>query len=243
MMETPKLKYKDDPKAYKKKWYEDNRERLQQKQKLKYVQNRDVILNKAKDYALKNKEKIIAYRKEYAVTHKLKKKLDHQKYYTNNKEHVLAKTKEYREANLEKMKAANKRWNEEHKETQALKMKENYRINKKSIREEAKTAKVRYSTCRSKAKQAGRDFEISFEVFKSLISMPCHYCNCNLRNMSGYSLDRIDNSKGYLETNLLPCCGDCNRTRGNRWTVEETEVMIKAVMEFRKKKALEAYGD
>lgn len=54
-------------------------------------------------------------------------------------------------------------------------------------------------------------FSISFEEFKSFLNKPCFYCG-TITNV--INLDRIDNSKGYIENNLLSCCKICNSGKG-----------------------------
>jgi len=49
-----------------------------------------------------------------------------------------------------------------------------------------------------------------YEEPKSLIGRKC-----------GHNFDRKDNSKGYEINNIIFSCGDCNRTRGDRFTYEE----------------------
>lgn len=81
-------------------------------------------------------------------------------------------------------------------------------------------------------------WNLSFAEFKILIKQTCYYCQNNLGKHihSGSGLDRIDNTKGYTIDNVLPCCGICNKTRNNFFTVEETKVAIKAILEYRKLK-------
>jgi len=61
----------------------------------------------------------------------------------------------------------------------------------------------------------------------------CHYCGEPIfwdkheepknspKRRSGHNFDRKDNSKGYEVNNIIPCCGSCNKTRGDRFTYEE----------------------
>lgn len=63
----------------------------------------------------------------------------------------------------------------------------------------------------------------------------CHYCKATLDGYLGSCLDRIDNEKGYDVDNVLPCCPTCNSIRGDKLTVQETEVAIKAILEYRKR--------
>lgn len=94
-------------------------------------------------------------------------------------------------------------------------------------KEWAKTIRGKFNAASSADK---RGFSITFEEYKNLILQGCHYCKNKLVGINGLSLDLIDNSKGYTLDNVLPCCGRCNKTRGNMWTVEQTEIMIKAVL-------------
>jgi rfaE bifunctional protein nucleotidyltransferase chain/domain len=72
------------------------------------------------------------------------------------------------------------------------------------------------------AQRRGLDFQINHDTFKSLIYLPCYYCGRSglstiRRHGSTFAfngLDRVDNTKGYLETNVRTCCKFCNRMKG-----------------------------
>ncbi|MFA7168980.1 MAG: hypothetical protein WC096_08765 [Sphaerochaetaceae bacterium] len=64
----------------------------------------------------------------------------------------------------------------------------------------------RYSIYKQNAKRRGIAFDISLEVFSSLVSKPCVYCGANER----IGIDRINSSLGYSVENCEPCCADCN---------------------------------
>lgn len=87
------------------------------------------------------------------------------------------------------------------------------------------------------AKTRGLSFDLTFDEFKTLRKNPCHYCGGALPETTG-GLDRIDNSIGYEHGNVLPCCKDCNFHRGNKWTVAEAEIAIRAVVEYRRRRQL-----
>ncbi len=65
--------------------------------------------------------------------------------------------------------------------------------------------------------------------------------NANKNRATGHNLDRIDNDKNYEINNVVVCCGDCNRTRGDRFSFEEFTLLaptIRAIREERQKKTL-----
>ncbi len=57
------------------------------------------------------------------------------------------------------------------------------------------------------AKTRNLAFELSDEEFLELVMQPCHYCEYN---DSVIGVDRKDSSKGYIKSNVLPCCEQCN---------------------------------
>jgi len=65
-----------------------------------------------------------------------------------------------------------------------------------------------------------------------IVNQVCHYCNGPL-NLYGSALDRIDNSKGYEVRNVVPCCKNCNRIKGDSLTYPEMVVVINALMAYR----------
>lgn len=79
-----------------------------------------------------------------------------------------------------------------------------------------------FSGYRRNARIKGREFSLSFEVFKSLIDQNCHYCNTAPRTEAktiGHGsyfyngIDRKDNALGYIPSNSLPCCSICNKAK------------------------------
>ena len=49
-------------------------------------------------------------------------------------------------------------------------------------------------------------FELSWPEFMEIVVHECRYCGDTENN----SIDRLDNSIGYLKGNLVPCCKICN---------------------------------
>jgi hypothetical protein len=62
----------------------------------------------------------------------------------------------------------------------------------------------------------------------------CHYCFSSLLTETGIGLDRINNNLGYSLDNVLPCCGNCNKIRQDKLTVEEMKVAMSAIINYRK---------
>lgn len=93
----------------------------------------------------------------------------------------------------------------------------------------------RYLYAKNSAKTTGKPFLLTENEYKDILSKNCFYCKKSISEL-GIGLDRINNDKsiGYTLNNVLPCCGFCNRIRGHLLTVEEAQVAIFAVMEFRK---------
>ncbi len=66
---------------------------------------------------------------------------------------------------------------------------------------------------------------IAYKEFMSICLTPCHYCGKQPEkrptqkgrttiNASG--IDRVDNDKGYVLGNVVPCCTWCNRAKNSQ---------------------------
>lgn len=101
--------------------------------------------------------------------------------------------------------------------------------------ERNKNTKARFIRCKSNAKKRSLSFDLSFDYFLQLDKQNCCYCNNLLekKSLTASSIDRINNTLGYSDNNVLPCCGFCNKTRGDRLTVEETKAIISLILKLR----------
>lgn len=84
---------------------------------------------------------------------------------------------------------------------------------------------VIYNDYRIKAGQREIDFQLDKDVFLIEIQKNCHYCGSvpmnTRRNKSEWKpeqvvytgLDRIDNERGYVTDNVVPCCFICNQAK------------------------------
>lgn len=80
---------------------------------------------------------------------------------------------------------------------------------------------------RHQATKRGYCWELTREQFETITSQSCHYCGVIPLQSQAYrsrdvevldayiynGIDRQDNSQGYVSTNVVPCCGVCNRTK------------------------------
>ena len=75
------------------------------------------------------------------------------------------------------------------------------------------------------AKNRNKEFDLTFEIFKDLVTKNCHYCGDppqekftragKTKKIKLNGIDRLDNKKGYTIDNSVPCCTVCNRMKLN----------------------------
>lgn len=78
------------------------------------------------------------------------------------------------------------------------------------------------------AKKRGHEWELSKEQVWEISQRDCYYCGSHPASVNPSrngtfvynGIDRINNDFGYLLDNVVPCCGDCNRSKFKR-TEEE----------------------
>ena len=86
------------------------------------------------------------------------------------------------------------------------------------------TFNVILNRIKKNAERRNLEWSLSDEIVKKLISQPCFYCKVPPKahtfakklngDFKSNGLDRINNNKGYIEGNIVPCCADCNRAKG-----------------------------
>lgn len=57
------------------------------------------------------------------------------------------------------------------------------------------------------------DEKLTFEYFMDYVNKPCAYCERHDEHES-IGIDRVDSNKPYILSNIVPCCEDCNRSKG-----------------------------
>ncbi len=118
-------------------------------------------------------------------------------------------------------KAYNKKWKLENKDSV-----------KQYNHKKHRTPQGQFQTLRGGAKKRGIVVEITFEQFISLRKGRCTYCQGPLPEC-GAGLDRINNSIGYVLSNLTPCCGDCNMLKNSTLSHHETLEVVKLLKTLR----------
>lgn len=106
---------------------------------------------------------------------------------------------------------------------------------------------------KQRALAAGLEFTITKEEFRELSQRNCHYCGSapmansyrgsrgafkTGNNLSQYvynGLDRIDSNKGYVLSNVVPCCGICNHAK-HTMSYDDFIAWIDRIVLFRTKK-------
>lgn len=56
-------------------------------------------------------------------------------------------------------------------------------------------------------------FDLTLDQFQKMIEAPCHYCSTYTGEPGG--VDRKDNETGYIVSNCIPCCANCNYLKGS----------------------------
>lgn len=102
------------------------------------------------------------------------------------------------------------------------------------------TYKSLIHSMRGGAKRRGISYELSFEEFKEIVSMNCHWCGIEptlkkpkkermpTLSAPAHGIDRVDNSLGYVYNNCVASCQMCNIAKNNK-SKEEFLLWIKRV--------------
>jgi hypothetical protein len=78
-------------------------------------------------------------------------------------------------------------------------------------------------------------FEMTYDQFRSLVGQDCHYCGeppgrrvWRHEEVAANGVDRLNNDKGYVAGNMVPCCAWCNRAKQQLSAAEFAERIAKA---------------
>ena len=91
---------------------------------------------------------------------------------------------------------------------------------------------------RNSAKSRGIEFDLSFAKVKRLLSAKvCYFSGVKLTRIEGddnqLSIDRVDNTRGYVDDNVVACARRLNRRKGDL-TIDEIIMLYKKCVKHRK---------
>jgi hypothetical protein len=115
-------------------------------------------------------------------------------HYKENREERLAEAKIYRENNRARIRTS---------------AKNRYHKNKDKLLAYKKTPLGRLPDYKNGAKRRGLEWLLTDGEALELMSLSCCYCGSD-----GGGIDRVDNSRGYVSGNCVPCCKICNHMKG-----------------------------
>lgn len=90
--------------------------------------------------------------------------------------------------------------------------------------------------CRARNKNI--EFYLSKEKFREITKQNCFYCGAEPQQIARKDreypyvyngIDRVDNTKGYSDDNIVPCCGTCNKMKLTMSTEEFKEKILSIV--------------
>lgn len=82
-----------------------------------------------------------------------------------------------------------------------------------------------FNSYKGAARRRNYEFRLTRDEFKSLVTSNCYYCgkppervqygkNHSYGGLQRNGIDRVNNTKGYILENVVPCCLHCNMSKG-----------------------------
>ena len=105
-----------------------------------------------------------------------------------------------------------------------------YKRKRRKVADNYDWAYPRLQRYRLRSEKHGQKSDFDCDFIIKIFNSPCSYCGLK----SNPSIDRIDNSIGYIKSNCVPACLACNKIRSDIFTPEE----MKIIGNFIKKKRL-----
>ena len=145
---------------------------------------------------------------------KKQRKLYHREYYQKNKPTVILKRRQrYAEASkdpnvIAKRRAESRAWYRNHN-TEADRLRRNGRAVKHRLTGRTRIHR-RYTQYLQNAKTKNHRVEMSEQYFESIVTQPCAYCG---EKEEQRGVDRVDNQRGYVISNMASCCALCNYSK------------------------------
>jgi len=92
----------------------------------------------------------------------------------------------------------------------------------------------RFDRLKRNAKDRNKKFELSFEEFRHIRTYKnekCFYCG-TFRDP--FSIERLDNTKGYNISNCVVACWRCNKMKSKDYSMEEMQILGRALRKIDK---------
>ncbi len=92
----------------------------------------------------------------------------------------------------------------------------------------------RFCRLKRNAKDRNRKFELTFEEFcriRTYKNEKCFYCGTT---HGPFSIERLDNAKGYSVSNCVVACWRCNKMKSKDFTLEEMKILGRALRKIDK---------
>jgi hypothetical protein len=147
----------------------------------------------------------------------IEKQKEHaKKWRANNKDRVKEYDKKWRERNKDHVKEYEKKRRNEKRIEIRQKAKEYRQKNSSRIKEyDAKRnmrISHRFNAGKHLAKKRNYEWRLTLDEYVVLLENgKCHYCDFSL-SKQGSGLDRKNDEPYYSVENVVPCCGNCNKT-------------------------------
>ncbi len=87
----------------------------------------------------------------------------------------------------------------------------------------------RFHRLRRNAKDRGKEFDLTFKEFckiRTYKNEKCFYCETT---HSLFSIERVDNIKGYSASNCVVACWRCNKIKSKDYTAQEMKILGNAL--------------
>ncbi len=103
------------------------------------------------------------------------------------------------------------------------------RLKARALPVEVRAKHIAFNNMRSGAKTRGIPWDLTTEDLERLCAQNCHYCGQEPSNQGQQRLrgayvfngiDRQDNANGYILSNVVSCCRDCNLAKNQKSVVE-----------------------
>jgi len=86
---------------------------------------------------------------------------------------------------------------------------------------------INYNKYKKRAEDKKLDFTISTAEFNIITNKSCYLCNKETTQNHKNGIDRLNNEKGYIISNIRACCGNCNYIKRNNSYEELIEKFLK----------------